>query len=122
MPCICSEPPSSVQRLTLATDGVTGDITVTWSPPSNLTVPLVAYNLTYQVIGVGDCNDTYQEAVVSQSLDASLTSYRVEDVEPWRTYRVTLSATNVAGEGSITEEIIASKEIGEQAFLEVDPH
>ena len=111
LPLPPKEPPGLVRRLRLSVDSMTGNIDITWSPPSNLTVPLAAYNLTYQIVGIGDCNDTYREDAVSEVLDARMSSYELHDVEPWRMYHVALVAANVAGEGEGNEERIMSGEV-----------
>jgi hypothetical protein len=71
-------------------------------------VPLLSYNLTYQVIGIGDCNESYSEAPISEALSARRTSYEIANLTPWRTYRLFLVAINVAGGGNGAQEVFAS--------------
>jgi hypothetical protein len=108
-----------VTDLKIELDGL-GSVLITWTPPVSQIVDLLRYNVTYQVIGVGDCNDTYREP--EQSLDVAPTDRRVTitDLEPWRKYQFSIVASNVGGYGEMLETTFYSREIGKLLIFRAD--
>jgi len=47
--------PGSITSLVIAVSG--SNAQASWSLPSNLTSQLTAYNITYTIIGIGDCSN-----------------------------------------------------------------
>jgi len=94
-----SDPPGSVTSVSVTIQSPV-DVLVTWEPPDNLTVALLGYFITYRVIGIGDCNDTYSTPQIAlPQLPAGSSSYSLTGPTPWLKYRISVQAVNVGGRG-----------------------
>ena len=102
--------PGPVQYMTADLDEQTGNIEVTWSAPANLTLKVLAYKLTNQIVGIGDCDDVYQGPVKTEFLADNLFTFTLRALHFWRNYRITVAAIVADGESRVTEKIVASRE------------
>ena len=89
-----------------------GFVEITWQVPANLTHQVLGYNLTYQVIGIGDCNSTYRGEETLVTLPREIRRYVLSSLVPWRLYRLVATAGNIAGGGAAVEEEFFSHERG----------
>ena len=95
-----SDPPGPVTSFSATLLPHSNDVQITWQTPENLTVAVVGYVVTYQVVGVGDCNDTHNTSETSlRQLPDDAVSYTLRGLTPWLKYRVSVQAVNIAGSG-----------------------
>lgn len=106
------DPPGAVNSL--AVEVFPSSIRLTWTAPlSNESIGFSGYNISYRVIGIGDCNASYTEPRTDVMIpDTSTSSYTIQNTTPWREYLITISAINFAGHGPESNTTVISQEIG----------
>lgn len=59
--------PGGVPDLSVSLDpnDETGSVTVSWTAPDSGGSDITQYNLTYQIIGIGDCDFTFTVSICS---------------------------------------------------------
>lgn len=93
-------------------DPRSGRALVSWTPPTDSLVEITAYNVSYQITGIGDCNNTYRGPEVSVDIDPRDSGLILEDLVPWRKYTVRVAAANVGGFGDVQEGVFISEFVG----------
>ena len=104
--------PGPVTNLSIMLDDE-GNALITWLPPRVSPSSELDYNITYQVIGIGDCNDTYRGPVQMVDVAAAARSVTLTRLIPWRKYKLTIITVNRGRIGEIVERIFNSKETGQ---------
>jgi len=102
--CVCVDRPGPVTSLLVTvlprqTDEPGRRALVTWQAPADNST-LIGYIISYQVIGVGDCNSSLPHLTRTlPRLSADTTSHMLTGLTSWLHYRVIVQAINVARAG-----------------------
>lgn len=101
------QPPRNVV-VSLDSGGVTY---VHWDEPVGADYSLIGYDVRYQKIGLGDC-DQSTDAPRGSLVEASTTSYALSVLEGWTKYSVSVSSYNRAGTSEPSQTNYTTPEIG----------
>ena len=92
--------------LTLTLGGVNWrTILASWTRPDVIATSLEGYRVTSQIVGVGDCDSEFRGPTSSVDVDRSTTSRLIDNITPWRRYRVTVSSLYDVGHVDAVAEI-----------------
>ena len=97
-------------RVSLGADSRT--ILVTWARPALVGRILEGYRVTSQIVGVGDCDSEFDAPSRSVVVDEATTTRLIDDVTPWRRYRITVSSLYSDDHANSSAEI-SSRETGQ---------
>jgi len=76
-------------RLSLGTDS--RSIQASWVVPNSSS--LIGYRVTWQIVGIGDCDHEHRSATLSVVVDnAAATQLLIDEVMSWRQYRIVVRA------------------------------
>jgi len=113
-----SDPPGPVTSFSVDLLPDSDGVQITWRPPDNLTVAVLGYVVTYRVVGIGDCNDTYTTPPTTlPQLSDHVDSYSLTGLTTWLKYRITVVALNIAGSGQTSSSDVIMPGSGTEDIL-----